>query len=1172
MKRGFGWYASYMAAIRLGVPVAPMTQDIKDVATQTQRNRDVLQTCRPCLVVVDEETPGSVLAACTEFRIETVKYHELLECSQEVPDNIKRLHDIRKTPLAYLYTGGSTRASKCVMISHQMAMHEMAGYPLVAPSMSYTDRVIQHSSTYWGATFLGQINIALAFGASIIFCANRTDLSEIIEKEQITVLGLVPSQLNAISAPCPSIRVVFTWGEKMSKQIAEKWKSKCVLIELLVSTEYWLCLYAINGEESFRILDLPSVKITADPDSQSLMIAGDCVTPFGYTNPELNVVRSGCRYFKTSDLVKIEGNRLRFLGRSDSMIKLGGEWKDLFVIEQQLCEMFGVEEACILSSPTVVAFIVLGSQFTAETIDRVRVTVLNEQYIKILYVKTLPRNGVTGKIDRQGLAGSLVKNEISKSSKKRVMITTAVWLGYLVGVLAVLLATGGLIAVLITPTIALYFLRAELPRVQTWVPEIIAIFAVFFHFNLPNIALIALTWYTFKRGAIVPFALGLGALLVPNLPIWIPVAIYIFLGQKTTKKISNFHDKIAYILTWVVSFYLGLPRQLERTDWRDPPQARKLRPPQFEKILSENAKKIWEPITRKNEEIQQIKTGLTTFIHDQIEVSEEEAHELGQALPQNVDGGTHQESLNEASPEPVSPLYAVIADIIARVYGRQVHANTLLTNLTSLAAVEATNLIRDATGRDVHVADILGSTTVAQLAELVDAKKFSSAPVSEKSEYKNSKFKCQLWGWGLPCVWVFEVKDAWIHYKSLQIAVQELAARHPALLAKPEEGTRNLSYFLNETLVVIGLVRYWSGRWLALARLLGWCLYSNWTHVGVSDREIRVGWKKIETEKELRDHILEKKRKPNFYPPTEVEVITMPGRAFIRLYVTHAFSDGSCVVPILKDLNELYSAHVQGRGIELPFLPPPNGLFIQQERLLNSLTSENQRDDSFYLCYNMDMNDCGDPASFGRIVILKESFVAVVQAAANRLSVPVDVLFLSAIVIALARLWGIEKCVEMALVVPLRDGPHEADVVGFLADQRNLDVPLHGGPALATLTGVVQTVHALRRARGWKIPEPFTNCERTLVNIVQANFPKEIVMKQELLIQQHELATGVLYRPMELYVEQIDMYMWSLKARCRLRDYSPEKFVRFCKIFKEVIFDLVRCPNTLVHTGRNLSA
>jgi acyl-coenzyme A synthetase/AMP-(fatty) acid ligase len=117
-----------------------------------------------------------------------------------------------------------------------MAMHEMAGYPLVAPSMSYTDRVIQHSSTYWGATFLGQINIALAFGASIIFCANSTDLSEIIDKEQITVLGLVPSQLNAISAPCPSIRVVLTWGEKMSKQIAEKWKSKCGLIELLVST------------------------------------------------------------------------------------------------------------------------------------------------------------------------------------------------------------------------------------------------------------------------------------------------------------------------------------------------------------------------------------------------------------------------------------------------------------------------------------------------------------------------------------------------------------------------------------------------------------------------------------------------------------------------------------------------------------------------------------------------------------------------------------------------------------------------------------------------------------------------------------------------------------------------------------------------------------------------
>ncbi|CAD7972662.1 unnamed protein product, partial [Amoebophrya sp. A120] len=39
------------------------------------------------------------------------------------------------------------------------------------------------------------------------------------------------------------VDLIFTWGEKLPDHLAEKFRGVCAIRELLIATEYWLCLY-----------------------------------------------------------------------------------------------------------------------------------------------------------------------------------------------------------------------------------------------------------------------------------------------------------------------------------------------------------------------------------------------------------------------------------------------------------------------------------------------------------------------------------------------------------------------------------------------------------------------------------------------------------------------------------------------------------------------------------------------------------------------------------------------------------------------------------------------------------------------------------------------------------------------------------------------------------------
>ena len=241
------WLAATLGVIRCNLPFVWMGAGelpTKGRYAERQRNDQIMQLLHPELVLLDRSAAPEVVPDWDEGKKPRMLLFEKL---QEVCADVELVppETLRKAnqALCYQLTGGTTGSSKCVRISHDMALHEVTTYPKSFKSLSCEDRVLQHTPVLWAASAIGQINIALSYGASIWIADMDQDS---ISRHAVTVLGTVPSALQSINPQAvPSVRCVFCWGESMSPVLATQWRSEQRrVIELLISTEYWLSLFS----------------------------------------------------------------------------------------------------------------------------------------------------------------------------------------------------------------------------------------------------------------------------------------------------------------------------------------------------------------------------------------------------------------------------------------------------------------------------------------------------------------------------------------------------------------------------------------------------------------------------------------------------------------------------------------------------------------------------------------------------------------------------------------------------------------------------------------------------------------------------------------------------------------------------------------------------------------
>uniref|UniRef100_A0A7S2MUS0 Condensation domain-containing protein n=1 Tax=Alexandrium andersonii TaxID=327968 RepID=A0A7S2MUS0_9DINO len=165
--------------------------------------------------------------------------------------------------------------------------------------------------------------------------------------------------------------------------------------------------------------------------------------------------------------------------------------------------------------------------------------------------------------------------------------------------------------------------------------------------------------------------------------------------------------------------------------------------------------------------------------------------------------------------------------------------------------------------------------------------------------------------------------------------------------------------------------------------------------------------------------------------------------------------------------------------------------------------------------------------------------VLALKRCARNLGVPADIVMLTAICVAISHLEE-TGVVTLVLVVPLRDGPAEQDVVGLLADFRVMQVACEG----LSVAGVALQLHSVVKERQWQAPGLTAQYDWPFVNFQWTDVEAHHGFEQVVDLSHN---TERLRNPLGIAVEQRDAHFWRLRTSFDKRRYNAEARQRYQK-------------------------
>ncbi|HEU5230640.1 MAG TPA: amino acid adenylation domain-containing protein, partial [Ktedonobacteraceae bacterium] len=380
LERSVGWLVSLLALLQVGAVYLPLEPSLP-----AERVRVILQQARPRLLLTEanereemEALAGADLKVCC-----------LPEPGEEQEEQEEEPLCFWPEHLAYvLYTSGSTGLPKGAMISQQgLLNHLLAKVDVLG--LTSADRVGQSAASSFDISLWQALAVVLVGGAVVLFSEEQRQdpeaFCELVQREQLSVVEVVPSFLQAIVEPserleswASSLRWLVVTGEALSGELADRWLGRYPQVPLLNAYGPTECADDVT-HQVVRVQDrtqgragepvplgraLPNTQLSvvdrwgmqAPVGVMGEVYVGGVGVGRGYLAEPGKTAESfvpdswsgqpGARLYRTGDLGRYrEDGVIEFVGRRDQQIKLRGYRIELGEIEAVLA-LHPCIEAC----------------------------------------------------------------------------------------------------------------------------------------------------------------------------------------------------------------------------------------------------------------------------------------------------------------------------------------------------------------------------------------------------------------------------------------------------------------------------------------------------------------------------------------------------------------------------------------------------------------------------------------------------------------------------------------------------------------------------------------------------------------------------------------------------------------------------------------------------------
>ncbi|MCI2286158.1 AMP-binding protein [Colwellia sp. MSW7] len=313
----------------------------------------------------------------------------------------------RKSPAAILFTSGTTGSSKGVLYDHRGLLNLIR---LTLGNQELT--ILQLTSPLFDAFWVESLNALLNCGTLIL--PDRDNLQpqyifNLIRNYHVNFMVIVTSFLRTFPVRPDWVDpglTIYCVGESCSPELANQWSKLCCFYHAYGVTEAGICShhYRVDAttpshnsvpvgkqvENIYCYLLNENMELCGVDNVGEIYIGGDCIALGYYRQPNLTeecfvadpFVNSTStiqghrqrKMFRTGDLGRYDHNgNLVIVGRRDEQIKIRGIRINCDLLEQQLIDMPGVENAAIVplnNKTDIAAFISIQHDFIFEEAEQ----------------------------------------------------------------------------------------------------------------------------------------------------------------------------------------------------------------------------------------------------------------------------------------------------------------------------------------------------------------------------------------------------------------------------------------------------------------------------------------------------------------------------------------------------------------------------------------------------------------------------------------------------------------------------------------------------------------------------------------------------------------------------------------------------------------------------------